>query len=191
MAKIILRPGVGKGGNPVIKHGHKRTGAVSPEYRTWLGMKRRCSDPTYKDFPNWGGRGIRVCEAWDRSFEAFLSDMGVKPSPEYQIDRMNPNGDYEPSNCRWVTPAQQGSENRRNICPVKIGGLTFSSRAAACRHYGVSTTVVQERLKRGVDLEVAITTPGRLQRPRPKESYRRKDGDYSGYAARFKVGHSN
>lgn len=97
-----------------VKHGHKRRSGMSIEYKTWLGIKRRCTDHAYKDFPMWGGRGIRVCARWDESFEAFLADMGPRPSPRHQIDRMNPNGNYEPGNCRWVTPQVQGAENKRN-----------------------------------------------------------------------------
>lgn len=170
--------GVGKGG--AFIHGHKRGRKASPEYLTWLGMKRRCSDTKYKDYPNWGGRGIRVCPEWDNSFVAFLRDMGLRPTPTHQIDRKDPNGHYEKDNCRWATPKQQCSENRRNIRPVTIDGVHYLSLASACRQFGVSQTVVNERVKRGVALEVAIAHgPSRLHRPRPRESYLRKDGDYS------------
>lgn len=167
-------PGVGKGGSTPVKHGHKRGNFVSPEYRTWLGIKRRCYDTKFKDYPNWGGRGIKVCEAWVSDFVSFLKDMGSRPFPDAQIDRIDPNGDYNPDNCRWVSIQQQGAENRRNIIPVKVGGLTFGSLSKACRHFGVGVTTANERIRRGVPVDQAVSTPGRLQRPRSRESYLRK-----------------
>lgn len=168
-------PGVGKGGSTPIIHGHKRNNYTSPEYRTWLGMKRRCYDTKCKDYPNWGGRGIRVCERWDTSFVAFLADMGPRPSPTHQIDRLDSNKDYGPTNCRWATPQQQGAENRRGINPVTVRGVLYPSQAAACAQYGVNMSTASDRIKRGVDPEIACSIPGRVQRPRPKESYWRKD----------------
>lgn len=168
-------PGVGKGGSTPLVHGHKRGGKASPEYRTWLGMKRRCYDPKFKDYPNWGGRGIRVCDSWNTSFVAFLADMGLRPSPTHQIDRRDPEKDYGPDNCRWATPLQQVTENKRSLRPVTISGVTFPTQAAACVHYGVKITTASERIARGVDPAIACSSPGRLQRPRPIESYWRKD----------------
>lgn len=168
-------PGVGRGGNTPLVHGHKRAGKASPEYRTWLGMKRRCYDQKCKAYPNWGGRGIRVCDSWNTSFVAFLADMGLRPSPTHQIDRLDPEKDYGPDNCRWATPQQQGSENRRGLCPVTVLGIDFPTQAAACRHFGVPATRVNERLKRGASVDDAYSTAGRLQYPRPVESYWRKD----------------
>lgn len=154
------------------RHGHKRAGKASLEYKTWLGMKRRCNDPKCKDFPKWGGRGIRVCERWNKSFEAFLADMGERPSLRHQIDRKDSDGDYSPSNCRWVTPTTQGAENRRNLLPVKIGELAFPSISAACRHFGQPKNRVHLRMVAGYSLEEALTAPTRrLSRKRSRESY--------------------
>jgi hypothetical protein len=79
---------------------HGRCG--SPEYIVWLGMKARCCNPNASNFRFYGARGVSICERW-LAFENFISDMGEKPSPDHTIDRINPFGDYEPSNCRWVT----------------------------------------------------------------------------------------
>lgn len=104
---------VGCSYNPSRSHGHCTRRGLSPEYRAWRSMKQRCGQPRQKAFPNYGGRGISVCERWLESFENFLADMGPKPSPQHSIDRIDNDGDYEPSNCRWAT----GSEQRRNQRP--------------------------------------------------------------------------
>jgi hypothetical protein len=75
-------------------------------------MIARCTDPNVKNWKNYGGRGIQLCERWRNSFAAFLSDMGKKPSPSLSIDRINNDGNYEPGNCRWATPIEQSNNKR-------------------------------------------------------------------------------
>jgi len=92
-----------------VKHGL----AGTLLYMTWRGIKARCNNPNHKSYANYGGRGIRVCDRWSASFEAFCADMGAKPTPAHSIDRINNDGDYEPSNCRWATPSEQETNKRR------------------------------------------------------------------------------
>lgn len=96
-----------------LVHGEASNKTSSAEYRTWAKMIERCENPKVINFANYGGRGIRVCERWRSSFEAFLADMGRKPSPKHSIDRYPDNdGNYEPTNCRWATAKQQRANRR-------------------------------------------------------------------------------
>jgi hypothetical protein len=89
------------------KHGMSGT----PEYKTWSSMKERCSNPRHATYEYYGGLGITPCEEWLCSFLAWFADMGERP-PGCSLDRINPNGNYEPGNCRWATALQQ-RHNRR------------------------------------------------------------------------------
>lgn len=84
---------------------------ATPEYRSWQMIKNRCLNPRAADFAYYGGRGITVCKKWRDSFEAFLADMGRRPSPLHTLDRKDVNKNYTPSNCRWATRQEQ-SRNR-------------------------------------------------------------------------------
>lgn len=94
-------------GKANVKHAMNNT----PTYKSWCALKRRCLGVNSKDYVRYGGRGIKVCEQW-LSFENFFKDMGERPVGK-TIDRINVNGDYEPSNCKWSTSKEQ-SQNRRN-----------------------------------------------------------------------------
>jgi hypothetical protein len=99
------------------KHGKHGT----PEYRIWKGMIQRCEHPAH--YKNYGSRGIRVCDRWRHSFASFLSDMGERPTPKHQIDRVDNDGMYEPTNCRWATPTENGRNTRHNHL-ITINGET-------------------------------------------------------------------
>lgn len=155
-----------KRADAITKHGHKRRTATTATYKTWIGMKRRCYDPKCKDYPNWGGRGIKVCESWNSDFSAFLRDMGEKPDG-MTIDRVNPNLDYSPENCRWATVQEQGADHKRSNIPTEVDGVLFPSISAACRHYGVTPQLYDMRIKAGWSADKALKTPRRKRPSQP------------------------
>jgi len=88
---------------------HGMTG--TPTHRAWINMRYRCFNERCADYFRYGGRGITICERWD-SFEAFLEDMGERPSADLSLDRIDSNGNYEPENCRWADKSTQSSNKR-------------------------------------------------------------------------------
>ena len=96
-----------------FKHGHTKDNKMSSEYVSWQRMIQRCQNLGYANYHNYGGRGISVYNKWKDSFVSFLEDMKEKPFRNAQLDRINTDGNYEPSNCRWVT-CKENSRNRKN-----------------------------------------------------------------------------
>ncbi len=95
------------------KHGAVQNNRATAEYRAWQAMLNRCRRAKNANYRYYGGRGITVADRW-QSFEAFLADMGSRPSPRHSLDRINPDGNYEPGNCRWATASeQQRNKSRR------------------------------------------------------------------------------
>lgn len=95
-----------------LRHGDSKRNNVSSEYQVWADMIKRCTNPKRKDYPQYGGRGIAVCDKWIHSYEAFIADVGRRPSSELTLDRINNDGNYEPTNVRWATKKQQAANRR-------------------------------------------------------------------------------
>lgn len=125
------------------------------EYKTWKEINRRCKSVKNKEYMNYGGRGIKVCDRWG-DFVNFIDDMGLRPSHRHSIDRINNNGDYSPENCRWATSYEQAS-NRRNNRIITYDGETMILRDAA-KKYGIHFTTISRRLASGWSVEEALLT---------------------------------
>jgi hypothetical protein len=96
-----------------VSHGAQRESTdpiLRSMYNTWMNIRARCLKKDHRQYPDYGGRGITVCDRWQESFENFISDVGLKPGAKYSLDRINNNGNYEPGNVRWATYKQQVCE---------------------------------------------------------------------------------
>lgn len=135
-------------------HGHsrKKDGKQSREYNSWLNMRVRCDKTSYHSFHVYGGRGIRYCERW-QTFENFIADMGACPKGA-SLDRIDSDGNYEPSNCRWASKKVQG-ENKRSTRWLSHGGETMSI-ADWARRIGVNHETLRKRINAGMPLERAL-----------------------------------
>lgn len=102
------------GGAELMREYHGKY--YSPEYRAWSNMLTRCYNPKRKDYDNYGGRGIGVCNEWRESFSKFYAYMGDRPSANHSIDRIDVQGNYEPGNVRWSnrTTQNRNQRSRRN-----------------------------------------------------------------------------
>lgn len=131
----------------------------TPEHRTWGSMIQRCTNKNHHAFHNYGGRGIKICHQWRTDFLQFLSDMGKRPEGT-TLDRIDVNGDYEPSNCRWATETQQ-KNNRRDNRYIEWEGETYTLSNLA-RKYGLTYNILFKRLNANTPIGKALTMPVRV-----------------------------
>lgn len=133
---------------------YRKKNPVPSERKAWSEMKQRCLNPKSTHFKYYGGRGITVCERWMNSSKNFLEDMGPKPTPKHSLDRIDSDGNYEPSNCKWSTQREQ-VVNQRHI--LKIDGTNCLKDLY--KKLGISNGMVARRRRNGMSLEDAIYTP--------------------------------
>lgn len=119
---------------------------TTAEYGVWRSMKQRCLNPKSHSYPRYGGRGIIVCPEWTESFEAFVRDMGMRPTASHSIDRIDNDGNYEPGNCRWATRREQQNNISTNRA-VEIGGRHYPSISAAARAANVHPHQIRKQLE--------------------------------------------
>lgn len=129
----------------------------TPEHQAWAHMVRRCHTPTTRGYGHYGGRGIKVCDRWRYSFANFLADMGLRPSPDHSLDRIDNDGDYEPGNCRWTLITIQANNTRRNR-RLEYGGKSLTV-GEWTRELGYPREVIRRRIKEGWPVEDALLTP--------------------------------
>jgi hypothetical protein len=136
-----------------VSRTHGQTGTAL--YRIWNGMMGRCRNPKNKDYPRYGGRGIKVCERWC-SFENFFADMPPRPSPRHSIGRLDNSKGYEPGNVRWETPTEQ-QNNLRSNHRITRNGETLTVKQWADR-LGINDQTIHERIKRGWPIEKVLSS---------------------------------
>lgn len=144
-------------------------GYGTAEYRSWQAAIKRCCNAQGEDFPDYGGRGIAVCDKWRHSFAAFLADVGPRPSRAYSLDRIDTNGNYEPGNVRWATRTQQNRNKRTNRRVIFNGELLTVSQLV--QYCDVSHRTICNRLSAGWPVERAIIKP--VQQEARSEGMRR------------------
>jgi hypothetical protein len=141
-------------GNRRRKHGMDGT----PMYRLWYSMRNRCNYKKHKHYADYGGRGIKVCSRWD-SFENFLADMGERPSPKYEIERIDNNGPYAPWNCKWATRKEQMNNTRR--CRYLTLGDRILTVTQWAEKLGVNKNTIRSRVRIGWSDKEILLTPFR------------------------------
>lgn len=172
-------------------HGHACKRKRTPEYGSWLSMRRRCLEPRHKAFARYGGRGITVCERWLNSFSEFLSDMGPRPLGT-TLDRIIGTGNYEPGNCRRATPLKQ-ARNSTWIKPLPSGRTI----PEISRETGLSLKTLYQRHEKGIPEDEMISVPTRPQFKFTNEQVlaigrRISNGEKVTHIAReFRVAHSS
>lgn len=141
--------------------------SYTAEYTIWHDMKRRCYNENNKSYEYYGGRGIQVCERWKNSVENFVEDMGLRPGPEYSIDRKDVNGNYCKENCEWKTHQEQMNNTRMNKF-ITFNNETFTISEWS-RKLGFRVGIIQHRLSCGWSIERTLTEPSKMDKYRKIE----------------------
>lgn len=144
-------------GDATRKHGMTNTRM----FKIWTGIRKRCTNPKCKSYPIYGGRGISISYKWDK-FIDFYNDMKHGYADNLSLDRINPNGNYEPENCRWATPKIQ-NRNRRNNHLISLNNQN-KTLAEWSEVSGIHYSLISYRIKNGWDAEKAIFTPSLQQK---------------------------
>lgn len=141
------------------KHGHRIKRKATATYTSWRAMNQRCNNPNNKNYYRYGERGITICQHWSK-FLNFLRDMGKRPSKDYSIDRIDNNGNYCKSNCRWATLKQQ-ARNKKNNRLITHNQKT-RCLATWAEEYNIPCRILWARLyKYKWSITKALTTPVR------------------------------
>lgn len=135
---------------------HGKSG--TPEHQSWAGMLQRCYNPNSRNYPRYGGRGIKVCQRWHK-FEEFYADMGDRASLDHTLERINNDGPYAPGNCRWATTYEQNFNKYDNRMVDYRGQRVPLMRALEIAGTAISYTGVRWRLDNGWSVEKALETP--------------------------------
>lgn len=129
------------------------------EYNSWTAMRKRCLNPNHRAYHRYGGRGITICDRWlgEDGFVNFLADMGSRPSWQHTLDRIDPDGNYEASNCRWADELHQ-QRNRTDARLITHDGQTRCLSEWAALHR-MTTLLLWQRLENGWPFELAVRVP--------------------------------
>lgn len=139
----------------------------SREFAIWAGMIARCRNPHMTSYADYGGRGVSVCDRW-LSFAAFFEDMGPRPGPKHSVDRINPDGNYEPQNCRWATPLEQATNRRRTRRVLYRGKFIALTEAVRMAGNVIHPQAAWRRITAsGWDVAQALETPSSALNPKP------------------------
>ena len=170
------------------KHGQSFiNGKRTPEYNAWRDMKIRCSNPNNKYYHCYGERGIKVCNRWRYSFPNFFNDMGKKPSPIHQLDRINNNRNYTPSNCRWTTPTKNSNNKRNNVFIEYMGER--KTIAEWSRHLNIPFSRISYRHLKNFPVEKILSTK-KLPKTKGKFTYNGKTLTLKKWAENFNISYN-
>lgn len=147
--------GCDKSYNSVTKHGLSH----HAEYGVWKAMKARCYNKNHKNYDEYGGRGIAVCDKWKDAFDVFFFDMGQRPSSRHSIDRIDVNKGYAHDNCRWATQKTQMLNTRRSLRVAHDGHQYNVTELVAMT--GMKESTIYKRISAGWTAEKIIKTPPR------------------------------